>query len=229
MGLVWLFCMAMILSIAALPAKAALPANGEPTKHSDPIKKVLFLGDSMTGWLAEALNGYGKINGFEVATIVWDGSTIMKWASSPALKKTIDTQNPDAVFISLGMNELFEKKPETRLGPALRKILQAVGDRKLVWVGPPSWPGQKKGTALNDWLAKELGSRSFFRSYDLMLPRQGARNPHPTRQGMIQWVDSLVNWISDNPDLEFPSLRKPEKERMVRGRTFIYKRMKEKL
>ncbi len=49
------------------------------------VKNVLIIGDSMTGWMAERLNAYGQINGFDVATIVWDGSTISKWADSPNL------------------------------------------------------------------------------------------------------------------------------------------------
>lgn len=104
------------------------------------VKKVLFIGDSMTGWLSERLNAYGSSNGFEVATVVWDGSTIRKWAETPRLKQIVDQQNPYAVFVSLGMNELFEKNPDTRLKSSVDKIKKAIGDRKLVWVGPRHGP-----------------------------------------------------------------------------------------
>lgn len=228
-----ILALAIVLACATAYAQEKHPAQNVQTKKEaakkEPVRKVLFIGDSMTGWLAEGLNGYGKINNFEVATIVWDGSTISKWANSPKLESIISEQDPDAVFISLGMNELFEAHPEKRFATALQKIKKAVGDRKLVWVGPPSWPGHTQGTTLNNWLAKQLGNESFFRSFDLTLPRQSAKNPHPSRQGMIQWVDSLVKWIPDNTELEFPSLNQPKKERMVRGKTFIYKRMKENL
>lgn len=208
----------------------ALPVFAEPDdKPAKPeVRKILFIGDSMTGWLAEALNAYGKENGFEVATITWDGSTIQKWGNTPRLAKVIEEQDPDAVFVSLGMNELFEQKPE-RFSGSLSKIKNAVGDRQLLWVGPPSWPGHNKGEKLNDWLEKELGDDVFFRSSELTLERQSKLNVHPTRNGMIQWVDAVMDWIPDHAFFTLPGYRKPTGTKMVRGKTFIYKRMKESL
>ena len=46
------------------------------------VGKVLFIGDSMTGWLSERLEAYGAENGFEVTTVTWDGSTPQKWAKT---------------------------------------------------------------------------------------------------------------------------------------------------
>lgn len=199
-------------------------------EKKEPVKKILFIGDSMTGWLSEALNSYGRENGFEVSTIVWDGSTIAKWGNSSKLGKIIQEDDPDAVFISLGMNELFEANPSARLSAPLENIKKAVGSRALVWVGPPSWPGHNKGEILNNWLATELGENSFFRSFDLNLPRQGSNNPHPTREGMIKWVDELMKWAPEHSNVNFPEkISKPAKEKMSRGKSFIYKRMKESL
>lgn len=192
------------------------------------VRKALVLGDSMTGWLAERLNSYGKQNGFEVATVIWDGSTIKKWGSSHKLSSLIEKQNPDVVFVSLGMNELFENNP-ARFKSYLDAIKSAVGDAQLLWIGPPSWPGHNKGEALNSWLASELGDGHFFRSFDLKLPRQSRTNPHPSREGMIEWMDAVVEWVQENGSVRFPSVNKPVGEKMSRGKTFIYKRMKETL
>ena len=182
----------------------------------------------MTGWLAEALNGYGKQNGFDVATVVWDGSTIQKWGKSPRLTQIIEQQDPDAVFVSLGMNELFDTKPEHLKG-SLNDIVKAVGDRHLLWVGPPSWNGKTQGGILNKWLDEQLGGDVFFRSFDLKLPRQSASNVHPSRQGMIDWVDAIIDWIPEHASFGLPGYDKPAAQKMVRPRTFIYKRMKETL
>ncbi len=224
-----------VAAIAAMfaPAMAVSPAAdatqvSEHASKEKKVKKVLFIGDSMTGWLSERLNAYGQANGFEVATIVWDGSTFKKWGESPNLSKTIAEQNPDAVFVSLGMNELFEANP-ARFKGEVDKIREAVGNRHLIWVGPPSWPGQNKGEKLNDWLQGELGDKVFFRSFDLKLPRQGAKNPHPTRAGMIEWVDQLVDWIKTENALPIDLNAAPGASQMSRGKTFIYKRMSEKL
>lgn len=192
-------------------------------------RKILFLGDSMTGWLSERLNAYGKENGFEVATVVWDGSTIKKWGSSPRLTSVITRQDPDAIFISLGMNELFEANPESQLRSRFDVIVGAAGDIPVIWIGPPSWPGHNKGETLNKWLADNLGEGHFYRSFDLTLPRQSKTNPHPTREGMIKWMDSAVEWIQEEGAVRLPGIRKPAGEQMSRGKTFIYKRMKESL
>lgn len=192
-------------------------------------RKILFLGDSMTGWLSERLNAYGKENGFEVATVVWDGSTIRKWGSSPRLTSVITRQDPDAIFISLGMNELFEANPESQLRSRFDVIVGAAGDIPVIWIGPPSWPGHNKGETLNKWLADNLGEGHFYRSFDLTLPRQSKTNPHPTREGMIKWMDSAVEWIQEEGAVRLPGIRKPAGEQMSRGKTFIYKRMKESL
>ena len=192
-------------------------------------RKILFLGDSMTGWLSERLNAYGKENGFEVATVVWDGSTIKKWGSSPRLTSMITRQDPHAIFISLGMNELFEANPESQLRSRLEAIVGAAGDIPVIWIGPPSWPGHNKGETLNKWLADNLGEGHFYRSFDLTLPRQSKTNPHPTREGMIKWMDSAVEWIQKDGAVRLPGIKKPAGEQMSRGKTFIYKRMKESL
>lgn len=192
-------------------------------------RKILFLGDSMTGWLSERLNAYGKENGFEVATVVWDGSTIKKWGSSPRLTSMITRQDPDAIFISLGMNELFEANPDSQLRSRLEAIVGAAGDIPVIWIGPPSWPGHNKGETLNKWLADNLGEGHFYRSFDLTLPRQSKTNPHPTREGMIKWMDSAVEWIQKDGAVRLPGIKKPAGEQMSRGKTFIYKRMKESL
>lgn len=219
--------------IAACPvaASAQEPAATNATAQTPEkeIRKVLFIGDSMTGWMAERLNAYGMKDGFEVATIVWDGSTIKKWASSPRLATIIKQQKPDAVFISLGMNELFTPNPEQSLGGYLKKIKEAIGNTPYLWIGPPSWPGHNKGAALNNWLEKELGSDHYFCSSALQLPRQSKTNPHPTKEGICKWMDDVVKWIPQHTSLDFPSLAEPAAGAMSRGKTFIYKRMKETL
>lgn len=201
----------------------------ESPSPKEPVKKILFLGDSMTGWMAERLNAYGDLNGFEVATIVWDGSTLSKWGNTKNLKKIIDEQNPDAIMVSLGMNEMFESRPEARYKSTLATITSAFGDRPFLWVGPPKWPGHSEGEIFSNWIAENLGQRNYFRSLDLNLPRQSNSNPHPTKAGIEEWIDKIVEWMPENSDINLPGVEKPAKGKMTRGKTFIYKRMKESL
>lgn len=215
---------------AQVPVAPASEAVTQDNADKRPVaRKILFLGDSMTGWLSERLNAYGQQNGFEVATVVWDGSTIRKWGSSPKLTSLIDKMQPDAIFLSLGMNELFEANPETRFRSSLEAIKGAAGDVPVIWIGPPSWPGHNKGETMNRWLEESMGTGHFFRSFDLNLPRQSKSNPHPTRQGMIEWMDSAVEWIQEKGAVRLPGVEKPAGDQMSRGKIFIYKRMKDSL
>lgn len=215
--------MALVALLMPAMTRAEAPAAGPVAK------KILFIGDSMTGWLSERLEAYGKANGFEVATVVWDGSTIKKWGSSTKLPSLVKQENPDAVFVSLGMNDLFEKNPGVRFKSSLDAIKAAVGNRPILWVGPPSWPGRGKGETVTKWLNDQLGAGHYFNSSDLTLPRQSAKNPHPTKAGMSTWVDALVEWMPANSAIKLPGYRKPTGQQMLRGKTFIYKRMKETL
>lgn len=216
--------------LPASPRQTERPvAEHRQQAKREPVRKVLVIGDSMTGWLAERINAYGQKNGFEVATVVWDGSTIGKWASSPRLASLIEKQAPDLILVSLGMNELLEKRPEARLSSSMEKLKKAFGDTPVVWIGPPSWPGKSGGEALNGFLAREMGDGRFFLSSELQLDRQSRSNPHPSRAGMVKWADEVMKWIPENTDVNFTTLDLPAAGQMSRGKTFIYKRMKETL
>lgn len=230
-ALIGTVALVLIFMAGRLSAQQLKPEQKDaPQQEEHTIKKVLFLGDSMTGWLAERMNEYGKLNDFEVATVVWDGSTINKWGTTQKLKQIINREKPDAIFISLGMNELFERNPETRLGKSVDNILSAFGDIPYVWIGPPTWPGKKGGSTLNKWLAEKVGTENYYNSTSLSLPRQSKVNPHPTREGMVKWMDNVVEWLPESRDsLLFKSLDRPAGNKMSRGKTYIYKKMKEAL
>ncbi len=213
--------------VAHTDHQAAAATGAKSETHN--VRKVLVLGDSMTGWLAERLNAYGTENGFEVATIVWDGSTIQKWGNSKRTAQLINEINPDAVIVSLGMNELFERNPEGRLKTQVGNILKAIGNRQYLWIGPLSWPGHNEGATLDNWLATELGEGNYFSSFHLNIPRQSKTNPHPTREGMITWMDAVTSWVPEHANMKFESLNHPQHAKMSRGKTFIYRRMKEAL
>ncbi|MDE5773494.1 MAG: hypothetical protein K2H86_03440 [Muribaculaceae bacterium] len=223
----------MLLNPVETGASRVIPepmsVRDHTAEQAKSIRKVLFIGDSMTGWMAERLNAYGAANGFEVATIVWDGSTIRKWGGNQRLKQIIAGHNPDAVFISLGLNELYMTNPQATLNTQINNILSAVGNRGLLWIGPPSWPGKQIGRKMDAWLADRVGEGRYFSSLNLKIPRQSRTNPHPTRAGIITWMDEVIEWIPHNTDLKFRSLNKPADRSMSRGKTYIYKRMRETL
>lgn len=222
----------LLLTIPGYVAEATADTRQREDRTADaaPVKKVLFIGDSMTGWLADRMGAYGDQNGFEVDAVVWDGSTIKKWAAAPQrVKSIVANSDPDVVFICLGMNELFEANPGQRLGQQVDNLLTAVGKRDIVWIGPPSWPGYAKGETLNKWLEMKLGKDHFFRSFDLKLPRQSSKNPHPTKAGVASWMDTIAQWIPGHTQLNFATLDAPAAGKMSRGKNFLYRKMKQNL
>lgn len=217
-------------SVAAVASATGHEPSPRTPETKQTVKKLLLVGDSMTGWMGERLEAYGRENGFEVATVVWDGSTIKKWGDSASrLKAIIAKENPDAVMISLGLNELLERNPEARYSSSMSALKGAVGDLPMVWIGPPNWPGKPGGEKLNAWLEQEMGEGQFFRSSGLTLGRQSKSNPHPSREGMTKWVDAIVEWIPTHSNLELPGYKKPVGAQMVRGKSFLYRKMKQSL
>lgn len=222
--------MAAIALLAASPlsigAQTAKHTSKQATNKAKPtVKKVLFLGDSMTGWLAERMAAWGEANGFEVAVVVWDGATVGKMANSEGLKKLLAEEKPDATFISLGMNNYSSKDQEAFCGNDFRKLIALLGNGKLLWIGPPSWP--KHTDTFTPWISKKLKPGYFFDSSNLELPRQSASNPHPTREGMNKWIDAIVEWMPGNSKIAMPKNMTPPAKATVRPKTYIYKRMKE--
>lgn len=217
-------------SVAAVASATAHEAAQQTPTAKHTVRKLLLVGDSMTGWMGERLEAYGRENGFEVATVVWDGSTIRKWGDSASrLKDIITREQPDAVMISLGLNELLERNPAARYSSSISAIKGAVGNLPMVWIGPPSWPGKPGGEPLNAWLEQEMGADRFFRSSGLTLGRQSKSNPHPSREGMTKWVDAIMEWIPTHSNLELPGYKKPAGAQMVRGKSFLYRKMKQSL
>lgn len=225
------FTAAVVMLVAVISSMYAQGVFQEMMESSKPVKKVLFIGDSQTGWMGERLTAYGVQNGFEVATVTWDGATPQKYANSAKLPSLVSAHKPDVIFVNLGMNELLERNPQKNLGPSMEKIKAAFGDTPFVWIGPLSWPGKGKGETLVNWLRKNVESAPgghFYNASDEVIPRQSKTNPHPTRDGAALLVDHIVTWLPTT-GINFKSLDKPKGEQMKRGKTFIYRRMGQSL
>ncbi|MDE6558997.1 MAG: SGNH/GDSL hydrolase family protein [Muribaculaceae bacterium] len=198
------------------------------TAEAPVAKRIFIFGDSMTGWIAERLQAYGEKNGFTVDALIWDGATIRKYGmNSAALSRIINRSKPDAVFVCLGMNELGALNPEKQYSTYLTKVLGAIGDRPVIWIGPCSWPAHPQwGPKLDSWLSGKLGAAHYFNSLSLKLPRQSRTNPHPTRKGIAVWTDDLLRWIeSGSAAVRLPGYATPAREYM-RPKVYIYRRMR---
>lgn len=157
----------------------------------DSVPKNIFLfGDSMTLNIALRMAKYAAQNGHQFHAVNWDSSNTKLWADTDTLRYYLNKFKPDYVFICLGSNEVYFKNPNVR-APYVKQILQEIGDRQYVWIGPPNW---NKDTGINDMLEKLCGNGHFFRSEGIELERK-ADKIHPTKDASAFWVDSLMRWM----------------------------------
>lgn len=158
---------------------------------TDSLPQSLFIfGDSMTFNLALRLAQYAKQNGHTIHSVNWDSSNTKIWAEHDTLAYYIEKFRPTQIFISLGSNELYISKPETRL-PYIKKILEVIDTIPYVWIGPPNW---KEDGGINDLLARTCRPGSFFRSAGMEFQRK-ADHIHPTRSSSASWIDSIMRWL----------------------------------
>lgn len=171
----------------------ALDSIAEPSKEAqlDSLPQVILIfGDSMTFNLALRLAEYAKQNGHEIHSVNWDSSNTKTWADHDTLQFYINKFHPSQIFISLGSNELYLKKPDMRR-PEVKKILSVIDTIPYVWIGPPNW---KEDAGINDMIASECRPGSFFRSAGMEFKRK-KDGVHPTKEASALWVDSIIRWL----------------------------------
>lgn len=158
----------------------------------DSMPQVIFIfGDSMTFNLALRLAQYARQNGHSIRSVNWDSSNTKIWADYDTLRNCIRRYHPTQIFISLGSNELYLKKPDVRR-PEVRKILEVIDTIPYVWIGPPNW---KEDSGINDMIASECKPGSFFRSAGMEFKRK-KDGIHPTKEASALWVDSIMRWVA---------------------------------
>ena len=178
---------------SAAPAPAA---DGSAAKVDRPAvdatpQRILVFGDSMVINMLQRLGDYCRENGHELLPAVWYGSTTQAWAGQNKLEQLLYEFRPTFVIVSLGASEVLARDPDSR-DHFVRTILTKIGDRKLIWIGPPDTRADTYG--LDAMLARTVGAGRYFRSVDLTLPRE-ADGVHPTPKGGRIWLEAVRSWI----------------------------------
>ena len=169
------------------PVLAAASADAPPAPMDESPQRILMLGDSMLDGLLPRLADYAQENGHSLNAVIWYGSRTIDWARGNRLSDALRDYRPTFVFIAVGSSELSTRDIEKRV-PAVQRILKTVGDRKLVWVGPPNW---RTDTGIGALLERELGEKRYFRSLDLSFERK-RDGIHPTLASSQKWMDAIA-------------------------------------
>ncbi len=172
----------------------AVPLPKFPAEVDTMPKTILFFGDSMLEGLSPRLADYCKRNGHRLYTVIWYSSTTEVWGRCDTLSTFIRQYEPDYIFACLGANELFVRDIKTKRAPYLEHILSEIGDRPLLWIGPPNW---KDDTGINELLEERLEEGTFFLTNGMTFQRK-RDGAHPTSASAAQWMDSIVRWMPDH-------------------------------
>ena len=196
------------------PEVAAVDTTAEEKakkmKVDSTSQKFLFIGDSMLEYLRIRLNDYAKKNGHTVQTVIWYSSSSLWYGTCDTLKHFIDKYEPTYVVVSLGANELFIKDIKTNRDTMVQHIINQIGDRKYLWVGPPNW---KDDTGINELIVEKAGKGHYFESKKLKMDRK-KDGAHPVQASAFVWADSIAKFMMTGCD---------DKILMVRPDTFYAK------
>lgn len=169
----------------------SVPASRFPVPVDTASKTILFFGDSMLEGLSPRLAAYCEANGHKLYTVIWYSSTTGVWGECDTLSTFIRRYKPDYVVACLGANELFVRDIAAKRAKPLEHLLGEIGDRPLLWIGPPNW---KEDTGINELLQSTLGEGRFFMSNGMTFKRK-KDGAHPTAESAAEWMDSVVRWM----------------------------------
>ena len=148
-------------------------------------KVVLHTGDSTVGGghgLARALKGRFEAEGATYVSDTVNSATLLNLEAAEHLADSVAKHQPDLVLINLGTNEVFVPAPLALLG-RIRAVVKSVGARDCIWIGPPTWKGDK---GIVDVLKENVAPCRFFDSSNMDIERI-SDGIHPTDKGGEQW------------------------------------------
>lgn len=149
--------------------------------------RVLMFGDSMvTSGLGVTLEERVVAQGGKFFHISKPSSTSLTWAEGRALQDLVLRTRPDVVIVVLASNELFVPNPHAR-APDVRTIVQRIGARPCLWIGPAPWRPEKGIIGVVRETSKPC---RFFDSSSLTLER-GPDGIHPTLHGGKTWANAV--------------------------------------
>ncbi|MDE7414240.1 MAG: SGNH/GDSL hydrolase family protein [Muribaculaceae bacterium] len=188
---------------AAIAKKAVAKPEGPDTTS----QKILFIGDSMVGFLGKPFESYALCNGHEIESVTWASSTTRHWAETDTLQHFLRKYDPTYVVICLGSNEIFTKNTDQRR-EWVKTIEKKLGGLPYVWISPPNW---KEVYTFTDMLCDAVGKDRYFDSTHLKLDR-GPDHAHPTHPAAAIWMDTVASWMQSDKNRHPIVMARPDKK-----------------
>lgn len=204
--------------VTPIPVRDSLKTINHTSIITDTTnQRILLFGDSMVEGLSKRLRNYAAENNHELLNVIWYSSSTKIWAESDTITYYLKKFNPSYIFICLGGNELFVRDLDKREN-YIQIILQKIGDKPFVWIGPPNW---KADTGINDLIKKQTGNNRYFPSKELSFDRK-EDGAHPTPASAAKWMDSIAVWLQDSAQYRI-RMEFPQQNNRQKGKTEILK------
>jgi acyl-CoA thioesterase-1 len=143
------------------------------------------------GGLARALRPKFEGDGAKYFRDVWESGSLRDFSRSDRIPKLIKETHPDLVLLSLGANDVYEKKPEV-MAPFVAKIAKMTEGIDCVWIGPPIWKDEYK--RLVPVLRDNAAPCTFFDASEIEMHRK-PDGIHPDEQGGETYADALWSFL----------------------------------
>lgn len=174
---------------AASPPPIMVELANEATAAPRAYRIVLHTGDSTVGGghgLARALRTRFEAEGARYISDTVNSASLLTSETVEHVAESIAKHKPDLVLINLGTNEVFVPAPRA-LEHRIRAVVEKVGPRDCVWIGPPTWKGDK---GIVQVIRENAGRCRFFDSSNMELERI-SDGIHPTDKGGEKWAETF--------------------------------------
>jgi hypothetical protein len=205
-------------SSAAPEAREASPPARPPAPALPRGTAVLHVGDSFVhSGLTQRLREHLAPLGVRYEVRAQHSTNSLDWAKR--VPELVASTQPDLVIVTLGGNEIASKHLPVQ-ARAIRRIVEAIGQRSCVWTTPPLWRDED---GLFDVLQENLSPCRFFETdveVGSYLPRRDD-GIHPTAEGGARWADALWAYLERERTGEpkpWSLAEAPSSERTPRGR-----------
>ncbi len=181
----------------AAPTAAPLPIEPQPLPKGT---TVLHVGDSMADALGQKLHWELKKHGIKSILRAKEATYIPEWAGyKMQFRQHLAMYKPDLVIITLGGNEVAMPDPKIRI-PAIRKIVEAVGDRPCLWIAAPLWDGAPHTGILK--VVRENCAPCLYVDTNKLIPdlKRLGDKIHPTIPERRRWAQFMIRWMQYNLD-----------------------------
>ena len=156
--------------------------------------RILHIGDSHVAFgFKSRLARHFHRAGASFHQEAWVGSRCKSWVKSGKMRNLIEEYGPSVVLVTLGTNEMKNRKPE-RILSWIRALISKIGRRTCYWVGPP--PLLDDRYQYNEMLKSNVGPCRYFDSRVLDVHKRADGKFHLTRAEGENWAELIWKWMN---------------------------------